>query len=414
MTDKDSIINGGLLATSEKVLGLILTGKQSATMFNPDKMHPNYGKALADLKAGKRKEDLVSRYGEPLIQSAEYAAKSVNGLGTELDWTYILDSAYRTEMVVGELKNALRYAESGQSDKLADSLRRSQATLTSGQRLLSVRADEISDEYTPLMKSGVPAWDAHIGGFPTVGTVILGAKTFTGKTTVAINIMAGFLNEYPDREVLFVSLEDMTEGWKHRAKILLGEKDKDFWHRIHVMEFANKPDDIIEEAARHEKVGLIMVDYIDFLAKANDLSSYVDIHKTFSTGSKSLAVSKEFRSMPIFLLSQFGKTLYKGGVPTVNALPYAGDAFAYQICMLYHPDGDFYSDDAENPYTLIGGKNEGFLVFWKVKGARPHDDEFPGAIKVPWSGRMGFNVNVPGQWQSLASETKRIIQKKGR
>lgn len=410
----DSITNGGLLATSEKVVGLILSGKQTHTMFSPDKFFGKYAEIVKDLKAGKSKEEIVLKYGETIVQSAEYAAKSVNGLGTELDWVSIQDMAYKTEVIIGELKKALRFAEMGETDKLSDSLRRSTATITSAQRMRSVPANEITDKYEPFMKSGSIAWDGHIGGIPNVGIVVLGAKTYTGKTTVAISVMDNFLQEYPDREVLFVTLEDMNEGWKHRAKSMLGSRSDEFWKRIRVMEFAGSTAEIIEEAARHENIGMIILDYIDYLTKETDMSSYVDIYKTMSTGAKSLAANNKFRSMPIFLLAQFGKTLYKGGVPTQNALPFAGDQFSYQLCMLYHADGDFYSDDDENGYTLPAVKNMGYLIFWKVKNGRPHDPEFPGAIQVPWNSKTGFNLSASGQWYSLAAETKQKIVKKKR
>lgn len=412
MTDTVSIQNGNLISTSEKVLGLVLEGKQSATFFDPDKLFGEYGKALRMVKDGKTKEDLVSKFGTTLVQSSIHAARSVNGLGTELDWKEILDKSYRNTVLIEELNRAIKAAENGDSDRLGDILRRANSTFNTSLRARSVTADEITNDYTPFILSGSEAWDTHIGGIPTVGTIILGAKTYTGKTTVAISLMRAFLEKYPDREILFVTLEDMNEGWKHRAQILVGNKEAEFWKRIRVMEFAKTADDVIQEASRHENVALIIVDYIDYLASSKDLTSYEEIHKTFSMGSKSLAANSKFRCMPIFLLAQFGKTLYKGGVPTLDALPYAGDTYAYQICMLYHPEGDFYSDNADNPYTLNAGKNEGFLVFWKVKGARPHGEDFPGAIQVPWSGRMGFNIDVPGDWVSLASETKRAVQKR--
>ena len=50
MADTASIQNGNLISTSEKVLGLVLEGKQSATFFDPDKLFGEYGKALRDLK----------------------------------------------------------------------------------------------------------------------------------------------------------------------------------------------------------------------------------------------------------------------------------------------------------------------------------------------------------------------------
>lgn len=404
-----------LLSASETVLGLILTGKQSPTLFNPEKFAPTYGDMLKAIKNGKTKSELLAhpKFGN-MVQACEHAAKSVNGLGTDADWVQVVDIAYSSELIRSELEKMGRQIEMGDMEKFDDSLRRVLATRQSTQRLRSVRANEISDSYTPFMKSGSRAWDGHIGGIPTVGVTILGAKTFTGKTTVAISLMDNFLTEYPEREVLFVTLEDMNEGWKHRAKVMFGDRDDEFWSRIHVMEFAKSADEIIEEAGRLENVGLIFVDYIDYLAKESDMNSYVEIYKTLSTGSKSLAVNNKFRSMPIFLLAQFGKTLYKGGVPTQNALPFAGDQYTYQLCLLYHADGDFYSDDEENGYSLPAVKGTGYLVFWKVKNGRPHDPDFPGAIQVPWTARYGFNLNAEGDWYSLASETKQKVQKKRR
>lgn len=402
-----------LLEHSEQITGLILNGKQTSSGFNPDKFAVPYQPVIRDIKAGKTREELFSKYTN-LIQSAQHAANSVNGLGTDLDYIALLDNSYRMELVEQETQKALRYLQNGQIDKYDDSIRRITATRQSVQRLSSVPADEISDAYIPLMGSGSLAWDKQIGGIPTVGTVILGAKTYTGKTTLAIRVMKNFLKKYPERDILFVTLEDMNEGWKYMAKRIIGNEDKEFWHRIKVMEFSNGSSGVIEEASRYEKIGMIMVDYIDYLATSKDLSSYEEIHKSFSMGAKSLAVVSKFRSMPIFLLCQFGKTLYKGGVPTLNALPYAGETYASQICMLYHSDGDFYADSGENAYTLPSEKDTGFLIFWKVKHARPHKDagEFPGAIKVRWSGSQGFDIDRVGEWCSLASETKREVAKR--
>lgn len=402
------------LSVSEVTTGLIMAGKQTVTGFNPDQFSGDYSKVLKDIKNGSSTEDLIVKYGSTLIQSAIHAAKSVNGLGTELDWREIISTSYRHETIADALEVAKKQLERGESDKFSETLRRINATHTSSQRLRSVRANEISDEYTPMMKSGSNAIDTHIGGLPTVGVFLLGAKTYTGKTTVAISLTANFLTEYPDKEVLFVSLEDMNEGWKHRAKTILGNRSEDFWRRVIVMEFAKSMNEIIEEAARYENVGMIVVDFIDYMAPETDLSAFEEIYRTASTGSKSLAAQSKFRSMPIILLAQFGKTLYKGGVPTTGAVKYTGDQYSYHICMLYNAEGDYYSDDEENAYTLPAQEGHAYLVYWKVKNARPHGKDFPGAIKVPWDAKYGYALDNSGEWYSLAAETKRQVQKKGR
>lgn len=395
------------LAVSETITGLILAGKVTPTLFEPDKFAGEYSKVIRDIKAGSQPEDLLIRYGNTLIQSARYAAKSVNGLGEELDWYDVLDKRYKIEIVADEVRKALKALENGDISRGSDLLRRSSATLGGAQRVRSVTADQISDSFTPLMKTGSKAWDTHVGGIATVGITLIGAKTYTGKTTVAISLMDDFMREYPDREVLFVTLEDMNEGWKARAKTILGERNDSFWKRVRVMEFSENVDEIIQEASRWENLGLIVVDYIDYLANESDMNSYTQIYKGLSIGSKSLAVDSKFRAMPVVLLAQFGKGNYKGGVPEPKALLYTGDQFVHIICMLYHAEGDWNSENAESAYHLPADKGYGYLIFWKVKNARPHGIDFPGAIKVPWEPRTGFSLKDEGKWMSLASETKR-------
>ena len=74
-----------LLSVSEQIIGLILIGKQTSTSFSPDKLHGKYAPILIDIKNGKPETELVVKYGN-LIQPCKYAAKSVNGMGDDLDW----------------------------------------------------------------------------------------------------------------------------------------------------------------------------------------------------------------------------------------------------------------------------------------------------------------------------------------
>lgn len=403
------------LAVSETVFGLILSGKQTPTGYNYEKFGGEYGKMLKDLQGGMSEADLIVKYGTNLVQAARHAARSVNGLGEELDWRDVIHTSYKHETLAEGLQVALKQIERGEIGKFGETLRKINSTHTMSQKLRSVRASEISGEYTPMIKSGSRAIDTHIGGIPSVGIFVLGAKTYTGKTTVAISMVDNYLREYPDREVLFVTIEDMNEGWKHRADVILGKRSKDFWDRVHVMEFASSPDEVLDEASRFENVAMIVVDFIDLMAKDNDLSAFEEIYRKFSLGSKSLAANNKWRNMPIVLLAQFGKTLYQGGVPTPHVLKYTGEDKAYHICLLYHAENDFYADNDNSPYVLPAEKGYAYMVYWKVKNARPHGDDFPGAIKVPWTAKHGYDLSAEGEWYSLATETRRETPKqKGR
>lgn len=401
--------NNSLLSASETAVGLMLNGKQSAQLFNPDKFHGKYSSVVKDIIAGKTEEELYSKYTN-LIQAAKHAAHSVNGLGTELDWVQVVNEAYATEVVIDSLQKSIKYFTLGDRERASDLLRRATSTLGNSSKMRSISADEVAETYTPFIKSGTEFWDKHIGGFPSMGLVILAAKWGEGKTTAAIDLMDNFLKEHPEKEILFVTLEDMSEGWVQRAKVILGARSKDFWHRVKIMEFASSADEVIQEASRYPDVGMVFLDYVDYLAKNKDLATYDEIYKTLSLGAKSLAVSSKFKAMTIVALAQFGRGAYQGGVPTPAALMYTGEQYAYQFVMLYDPNKDFHSDNKQNPYTLSTDRGYGYVVVWKVKnGCLPHKDEFPGAVKLPLSSRGGFMVGTEGTWFSLTAETKREV-----
>ncbi len=401
------VMSGNLLAISEQVIGLVLNGVQTPTLFNAERLHGKYQAVMKDIQAGKSEPELILKYGN-LIQPAKYAAKSVNGMGESLDWVDYLDKAWSAEVISQYLEKASKHVAVGDMDKFDSVLRLVNSARQSSLRLRSIAADEITNHYDPFIKSGTLAWDNHIGGFPNVGIVVIGAEQGKGKTTSGIQLMANFLKQYPEKTGLFVTLEDMSDGWKQRASIILGKHSDEFWHKVKVMEFANNADEIIEEASRYDDLGIIVLDYVDYLVSEPSLPAYSEVYRTLAKGSKSLAVSNKWRSMPIIMLAQFGRGAYQGGVPTKNALLFTGEQYAYQLVMLYNPHKDFYSDNMLNPFTLETKKDMGYVVVWKVKnGNRPHLIDPDGAISVPLAPTGGLNLNFAGTWHSLSPNTKR-------
>lgn len=397
------------LSVSETVAGLIYSGKLTATGFNPDYFTGDYAKAIRDIQAGVSNAELYVKYSS-LLDIARQAAGSIKGW-EDMDWREILYKSHTNSEIQNLVQLSLKQIERGDTDKFKETLKRVNALSSSSARQRSVRANEIADDYTPFIKSGMRAWDDHIGGLPAVGMVIIAGIWSSGKTTNGITIMDNYLREYPDREVLFVTLEDMNEGWKDRARVMLENRSDDFWERIHVMEFSSNANEILEEGARWEKVGLIVVDYVDYMT-SQDNAAFDEMYQTLSMGAKELAVGREFRNMTIVALAQINKGNYSGGVPTESCLPYsAGHRYTYQLCMMYNSNSDFHADNPDNPYTLPAVPGHEYLVFWKVKnGCRPHLGEFPGAIRLPWTNAKGFSVDNEGEWVSLSPETKRPVK----
>lgn len=398
------------LSVSETVIGLIYSGAITATGFNPDYFSGEYSKVLRDIQNGVPNSELYVKYSS-ILDIARMAAKSVKDWES-MDWREIIHKSHVNSEIHNLTQLSLKQIERGETDKFRETQKKIQAMTSSSARMRSIRASEIADNYTPFIKSGMVAWDKHIGGLPAVGMIVLAGLWSSGKTTNAISIMDAYLREYPDRETLFVTLEDMNEGWKDRANVMLGERPQEYWDRIHVMEFSQNAEEIIEEASRWERVGLIVVDYVDYMSKA-DNAAFDEMYQTLSMGAKELAVNREFRNMTIVALAQINKGNYNGGVPEEKCLPYnAGQRYTYQLAMMYNSNADFHADNPENPYTLPAVPGHEYLVFWKVKnGCRPHIGEFPGAIRLPWTNAKGFAMDNEGEWVALTPETKRVVKK---
>jgi hypothetical protein len=397
-----------LITTAEQVIGLILTGKQSHTGFNPEWFPRPYNLVLSDFKKGKDKSDLVATHGDGVIQPALHAAASLNGLGESCDWVSIMRTKYLSETNGQMLKKIGEQAINGVQIP-ADKLRAIVETVCAGEKSESIRGDEIDvDNYNPFNPSGSLAIDAHLVGMPNVGTMILGAKTFAGKTTLAIKFAANYLDTHPNKEVHFITLEDMAQAWRDRAQVILGNRPKEFWHRFIIQQFAGNVGEIMAESSRYPDLGLVIVDYVDYLAADSSLDSYAQIYRTLAMGAKSLAVTHN-EQMTIMICAQFSRTNYNGGVPTPRAINYTGEAGAWMILMLYNPSKDWEvgkkdkNGKDENPYILPAVDNKAYIICWKVKaGFRNHPDEFPGAIQVGWTGSKGYDLDCTGKWFSLS------------
>lgn len=396
-----------LITTAEKVIGLILEGRKTSTGFNPEWFPVPYNKIFTDITKGKTKEELVIIHGDGLINPALHAAHSLNGLG-DSDWVNIMKSKWLAETNGKMLERIGRDAQNGVQIP-ADKLRAIVETVCIGEKSHAIRADEIDIEnYNPFNPSGSNAIDKHLVGMPKVGTIILGAKTFAGKTTVAIKFAANYLDSHPTKDVHFITLEDMAQGWRDRAEVILGKRPKEFWHRFIIQEFAGNVGEILAESSRYPDLGLVIVDYVDYLAVDQSLDAYANIYRSLAMGAKSLAVSHG-GEMTVVVLAQFSRTNYNGGVPTPRAINYTGEAGAWMILMLYNPSKDWEigkkdkNGKDENPYVLPAVDGKAYIIAWKVKaGYRNHPDEFPGAIQVGWSGAKGYDLDCDGKWFSLS------------
>ena len=396
-----------LITTAEMALGLILDGKQSATGFNPEWFPVPYNKVLVDFQKGSDLDKLQILHGEGTINACLHASARLNGRGSG-DWISIMKAKSMGDSTGKKLERIGKNMQRGLPPP-SDELRSILESSIENEKSDSVRADEIiTDGYSPFEASGSEAIDGHLVGLPKVGTIILGAKTFQGKTTVAIKMASNYLEKYPDKEVLFITLEDMAEAWLYRARIILGDRPKSFWHRFIIKEFVDTTGDVLAEASRYPNLGMVVLDYIDYLVKDKSFETYAEVYRGLAIGAKRLATTHG-DSMRILICAQFSRQ-YTGGVPTPSDVYYTGEAGAWSIFLLYNPSKDWSGSKkikgVEEVFSLPAEDGKAYICVWKMKAGYPnHPEEFPGAIKVGWSGKYGYDLDTykeTGQWFSLS------------
>ena len=378
------------LENSEIVFGLLLDGRISRTLANPEIFHPPYNEGVELLKTGLAVEELITKVGIDSIRSAHEAAKSLNGLGDK-DWISILQVSYANHVAATKLEQMSKKLYRGQEvqwSELNSIAQKAQEAMIGS----FVPLSEIEPEEIKFIPTGWQAWDEHVVGLPEVGMVLIGGNPGEGKTDLMVRLTSAFAEAHPDRNVVVFSIEMILKeiAGRYRQREELSSEAQ---ARILLDESPVSADQVISKASTVENLGLVAIDFLDLMLKSEKSEGALStIYRTLMLGAKEL-------HCPILILTQLNK--YVKGVPTTDDLPYTKDAWAlpWMVATIYNPSKDWGNDEAS--IKLPYGQNIAYIAFWKIRGGfKLHPDDSPGAIKIPYMSKHGWGKKN-SKWYSL-------------
>lgn len=381
---------------SEIVTGLALNNRLATNAINTQTLMPPYDKIVGLIKEGKSHEEIIEVIGLSPVQSAFDAEKSVNGTGSK-DWIKILEDSYQLFSVGQQLERTAKKMQQGELPDISNvryQLSQFDGGKTGRKSLADIESSEI-----PFIKSGWQPIDDHLGGFPEVGLIVVAGNPGVGKTSWMAKVATRFAMAHLNKRVAVYSLEMILEEVSMRFHEVEKEVDIETQSRIDINCDPLNTDEIIADAARVEDLGLVIIDFADYLVRGEITESSMGmIYRTLSIGSKLL-------HCPIILLAQLNRT-YGGGIPRPRHIRYTSlaEILAWMLIMLYNPETDFYEENEKDKEILPVMEKTAYMIAWKVRGGfRQHPDDSPGAIATGFTGSKGWFTNK-SKWFSLKKE----------
>jgi hypothetical protein len=386
-----------LIEASEIVSGLTITGKVSPSAIRIETLFPPYNDLVKHYREGVvESEELIERVGLNTVQAALESIKNLDGLSSA-DWLSILENTF------------MKYNMGVRMEKLGKKLQRGEDVDAVEIRHLANQfgkgktgrftLNESNIEEVPFIETGLSYYDKHLGGIPEVGLIVIAGDSGVGKTTFMRDFSKAFIQKYKNKRATIYSLEMFKEEiiGKYNES---GKLTDDEISRLEINCDPMSIHDIIADASNVDNLGLIMVDFVDMLISGEATTGkYSEIYLACHYGAKQLHV-------PIVLFAQFVKS-YQGGIPRPYHIAWTNMSkiLAWQQLMLYRPAEDFYAEKDRDILPIIS--DIGYLIAWKIRGGfRKHLNDSPGAIQLPFDGKLGWGVlpdgkTTSGKWFSL-------------
>lgn len=216
-----------------------------------------------------------------------------------------------------------------------------------------------------FLRSGLIEWDRYLGYFRPV-IYVIAARPGMGKTDFIIQLICNLARE---TEVGFISGEMSDEEVCQRIICNTAELDNDFWQKdplniteedkirfyAGIQNFFNLKVHIESRTTRIDQVTnkirfwvyklgvrIVFIDFLQIMTVVDELSKYMtEVQVINYILEKLRALSKELK-VPIILLSQLNRELYKRAnkEPGLSDLKGSGkiEEIAYQISFLHRPE----------------------------------------------------------------------------
>ena len=321
------------------------------------------------------------------------AAENING-HHDLDWIELLAKSKATHEAGQKLGRISQKMQDGEWDNNLVTLKEIQNSLGE-EKTGRMPLNEIEAMEVPVMKTGWEAYDEHLGGTPVAGLKIVSGAPGSGKTTWALDEAKYFAKTYKNKIVNFYSLEMVDGEIALRAKEV-GLKGK-YTERININCDPLTVDELFNDAAGTDDLGLIIIDFADILLREDESdASMGKIYTTCFVEGKKLGV-------PVTLLAQYSYK-YQGGIPRPYHIRYTAKAqiLGWEVICLWNPHRSFYAEDQKALLNFPLKKDQAAAFIWKFRGGfREHPQDSPGAIIHQFKGRQGWSPF--GKWRHVTN-----------
>lgn len=376
------------LDNSQLVTGLLIEGRISPDLFQPEQFYFEYDKIVEDIKKGLSLEELQIKHSIGMIQSCCSAANRVNGLGEKTDWSILLQklsNEYNTGTLLEKYGRRMQEGLPVDTSMLSNSINNLRDNKSNG----LVQLKDIEPRKCKTIPIGWPDIDLIFGGIPKVGLLEIAGSPKTGKSTLAAKIAGLFAKTYPKKKVLFYTLEMLDEELAMRYLEVFG-KNCEVPENIYVDCKRHNVRDVVTGIAGIEDLGIVIIDYAEKLIEGETTESKMaEIFKELAFCAKNLKI-------PIILLASLNRT-NPGGLPRPNQLRYSGAAEyeAYGCWMLYNPNNDYFAEDKEVKKTLPIVEGKAYILGWFLRGGMPliKGNNGPRAIQMDFDGETGWGGN---------------------
>lgn len=379
---------------SEIVVGYVLKDKLNPDAVNPLDVYPTYQHIVTMKREGAEMPDIVAK-DFSAVDACSHAVERVNGtLKNPLEYLKILKQSAVAAKSEADLKKILKRMEAGDDVPagdlvaVAEKLERGWATW--------VPMSEVEPQKTKFVKTGYDPLDKHVGGVPYACMTIIGGTPGIGKTTLGLRIIEGMIRlpANAKKKAAVISLE-MTMGQIHQrfietTTLTQEEKGRILMNRIfNIHELCAG----VSELVAKEKICCVLIDFADLLVEGEQSEAAMGV---IYRNLELLATKTE---VPIILIVQLNREMYKGGLPRIHHIRYTGlaEATARLILLLFNPDVVMVEMDRDKipldiiegrAYILVGKSNFGY----KEKG--------PGGIMVDWDGEKGIGNKSYGYYRA--------------
>jgi len=368
-------------ACSEIVGGLLIKNKISSHNLDPQWFMKPISEMVTMLVSGHSKETVASTHLS-VFQTCKYAAEQLNGAGEDINWIEVLETkahAYKMGEKLGRLSNQMQAGDEIDYANLRNLV--GQAQLKVAERFMPL--SEVADKDTVLVETGWPLLDYHIGGLPEVGVTLCLAAPKVGKTTFAIKLAQKYAHAHPDKKVAFFTLEMINTQIKKRFKEIASTE----YPNILLCDAAGvTPQQIIAWSASIDNLGLVIVDFLDMIGMAGEMSEpqMSGVYLTLTNGSKNLHA-------PIFALAQLsGK--YTGGIPKPHMARWTrlAEAFTPLMLALWNPNLDYYAEEKTKKLPVMDGYAYVGLLLARF-GLPNHPEDQKGALLMRYHPKKGWD-----------------------